>query len=877
MTSHEPLPPSPAVTERLVDIATGWAHPAPADAARAAGIAFADTVGCALAGVPDPAVTAYVRATGHFPFDNSGSPADAARVAGLAAHALDYDDVDDATISHPSAVMVPALLAVGADRRTSGAEVVTAFHRGLAVGRTLGAALGIRAHYEAGWHTTSTVGTVAATAAVGSLLGLDAPRVRAALGIAGSLAQGSRQNFGSMTKPLHAGQAAHNAVLAATLAEQDFTADHDALEGPLGFLSLHRGHASAPPTPGTDGATITGDADLARPFLNVKLYPCCYYTHAAADAAREVREDLLADGIHPDQLASVHVTVQPGGLAPLVHPRPVDGTQAKFSMEFVLAAMLSDGEVTLTTFAAESVARPDLRRLLARVTAAEAEVPPLGSPTWSAGYAVVVATTEDGRTVSRRIDRPRGHATRPVDEATLRTKFDDCLAAAGIPSTGDTDTLFGTLASIADQESITDVAAVITDVLATRAHATGPATGPPQPTTTSATEGLRRPLDGVVVVALEQAVAAPFASRQLADLGARVIKVERPGGGDFARAYDAHVGGTSSAFLWLGRGKESVVLDLKDDEGRARLEQLLQRADVFLQNLSPAAARRAGLDPDAVQERHPHLIACGISGYGEDGPMAAAKAYDLLVQAESGLIDLTGDGDVQAKVGISIADIAAGSYAYSSILAALHHRLRFGEALPVKISMLEALAEWLSYPLHYAVHSGAAPLRRGTSHATIAPYGAFATGDGGQILFAVQNDREWRRLCDVVLGDPTLADDPLYVDQPSRVAHADALEALIEDRLSTLTTEEARGLLEEADIAVARLNSISALKDHEQLRARDRWVDTPYPGGATETLRPPWTVPAAGGDFGAVPALGEHTEAVLAWLDEPPADPQAPD
>lgn len=402
---------------------------------------------------------------------------------------------------------------------------------------------------------------------------------------------------------------------------------------------------------------------------------------------------------------------------------------------------------------------------------------------------------------------------------------------------------------------------------------TGPPTGASQPTTTSATEGLRRPLDGIVVVALEQAVAAPFASRQLADLGARVIKVERPGGGDFARAYDAHVGGTSSAFLWLGRGKESVVLDLKDDEGRARLEQLLQRADVFLQNLSPAAARRAGLDPDAVQQRHPHLIACGISGYGEDGPMATAKAYDLLVQGESGLIDLTGDGRMQAKVGTSIADIAAGSYAYSSILAALHHRLRFGEALPVKISMLEALAEWVSYPFHYAVHSGAAPLRRGSSHATIAPYGAFTTGDGGQILFAVQNDREWRRLCDSVLDDPALADDPLYVDQPSRVAHADALESLIEHRFSAYTTEEARELLEQADIAVARLNGISALRDHEQLRARDRWVDTPHPGGTAETLRPPWTVPGSGDDFGAVPALGAHTASVLSWLDETAAEP----
>ena len=257
------------------------------------------------------------------------------------------------------------------------------------------------------------------------------------------------------------------------------------------------------------------------------------------------------------------------------------------------------------------------------------------------------------------------------------------------------------------------------------------------------------------------------------------------------------------------------------------------------------------------------------------------------MQGESGLIDLTGDGEMRAKVGTSIADIAAGSYAYSSILAALHHRLRFGEALPVKISMLEALAEWVSYPYLYAAHSGAAPLRRGTSHATIAPYGAFATGDGGRILFAVQNDREWRRFCDVVLGDPARADDPLFADQPRRVAHADALETLIEERLSALTVDEARALLEQADVAVARLNGIADLGEHEQLRARGRWIDTPHPGGTAETLLPPWSVPTAGGDrdpggdhdlggvFGAVPALGEHTESVLAWLDEDP-EPGAP-
>lgn len=454
-------------TGRLVDIARSWAHPRPAEAARGAGIAFADTVACAIAGLPDPGVAAFVRATGHAPF-SSGSPlADRARATGLAAHALDYDDVDDATISHPSAAMVPALLSVGADRRASGADVVAAFHRGLVVGRLLGAAVGVRSHYEAGWHTTSTLGTVAAAAAVGSVMGLDEPRMRAALGIAGSLAQGSRQNFGTMTKPLHAGAAAHNAVLAASLAEEGFTADDQLLEGPLGFIALHRGESSAPP--------VT-DADVATAFLNVKLYPCCYYTHAAADAVAELREDLVADGIDPTSIASLHVTVQPGGLAPLIHPRPVDGTQAKFSMEYVAAAMLADGAVTLASFEPDSVARPALQDLLATVTKAEAEVPPVGPAEWTAGYAVVVATLADGRTFSRRVDRPRGHATRPVDDATLRTKFDDCLTAAGLPggsTPGDASSapsaLFDALVTIADQRSVSEVAQRITTVLADRA------------------------------------------------------------------------------------------------------------------------------------------------------------------------------------------------------------------------------------------------------------------------------------------------------------------------------------------------------------------------------------------------------------------------
>ncbi len=453
-------------TGRLVDVARTWHHPHPDEAARAAGIAFADTVACAIAGLDDPGVAAFVRATGQAPFAPDSPIADVARATGLAAHALDYDDVDDATISHPSAAMVPALLAVGAERQASGAEVVTAFHRGLLVGRLLGAALGVRAHYEDGWHTTSTIGTVAAAAAVGSVMGLDETRMRAALGIAGSLAQGSRQNFGTMAKPLHAGAAAHNAVLAASLAEEGFTADGQLLEGPLGFIALHRGRSTAPP--------VT-DAEVTTAFLNVKLYPCCYYTHAAADAVSELREEMLAAGIDPASVASVHVTVQPGGLAPLIHPRPVDGTQAKFSMEYVAAAMLADGAVTLGSFEAGAVGRPAVQDLLTRVTKSEAEVPPVGRDSWTAGYAVVVATLPDGREFTRRVDRPRGHATRPVDDATLRTKFDDCLAAVGIAGAHEAEdahaaasALFDALVTISAQRSVAEVAAHITSVLAGR-------------------------------------------------------------------------------------------------------------------------------------------------------------------------------------------------------------------------------------------------------------------------------------------------------------------------------------------------------------------------------------------------------------------------
>lgn len=395
------------------------------------------------------------------------------------------------------------------------------------------------------------------------------------------------------------------------------------------------------------------------------------------------------------------------------------------------------------------------------------------------------------------------------------------------------------------------------------------------------------PLAGITVVTLEQAVAAPFASRQLADLGARVIKVERPDGGDFARGYDRTVTGVStpaqaaaddtatlsSAFLWLNRGKESVTLDIKSEDGRAALERLIAGADVFIENLSPSAARRAGLDPASVQTRHPSVIACSISGYGETGPMADAKAYDLLIQGETGMIALTGDGGMMAKVGISIADIAAGSYAYSSILAALLHRFRSGRVELVRISLFDALSEWLGYPLHYVLHGGAEPARRGTSHATIAPYGAFATGDGNVILFAVQSEREWVRFCEIVMSDAALAADERFGSQHSRVANAELLDEIINVRLSHLSQAEALGLLENADIAVARLNGITDLADHEQLVARDRWIDTPTPVGPVRTLLPPWTPGSQGREYGSVPRLGEHTRSVLAEFS--PADAES--
>jgi itaconate CoA-transferase len=379
---------------------------------------------------------------------------------------------------------------------------------------------------------------------------------------------------------------------------------------------------------------------------------------------------------------------------------------------------------------------------------------------------------------------------------------------------------------------------------------------------------LRLPLDGVVVVAVEQAVAAPFATRQLADLGARVIKVERRGRGDFARDYDESVDGLSSAFLWLNRGKESMTLDLKTPDGSAVLDDLLAVSDVFVHNMSPQAARRAGLDTATLHARHERLIPCSISGYGESGPMSDAKAYDLLVQGETGIVSLTGSGEQMAKVGISIADISAGMYAYSSILAALLHRERTGEVLPVEVSLFDSLTEWLAYPMYYTMYGGRAPKRMGTSHPTIAPYGAFEASDG-RLLLAVQNDQEWRRFCAVVLEDPEIADDPRYVSHRRRVENRDDLDARIAARLSSLDLESALQLLEQADIACARLNDISALPEHEQIVGRGRWVDTESPVGMVRTVVPPWLPAETQESLGSVPDVGAHTESVLQWLGLP--------
>jgi crotonobetainyl-CoA:carnitine CoA-transferase CaiB-like acyl-CoA transferase len=374
-----------------------------------------------------------------------------------------------------------------------------------------------------------------------------------------------------------------------------------------------------------------------------------------------------------------------------------------------------------------------------------------------------------------------------------------------------------------------------------------------------------RPLEGIRVVALEHAVAAPICSRHLADLGAEVIKVERPGEGDFARSYDSFVFGQASFFVWLNRGKRSIALDLKHPEAAKVLTRLLTGADVLLQNLAPGAAARLGLSHADLAPNHPGLIVCDISGYGESGPFARKKAYDLLIQAESGLISVTGTEDTPSRVGISAADIATGMYALSGILAALVRRGRTGEGANVKIAMLDALAEWMSYPMYRMAYANSPLPRSPTSHPALAPYGAHRTKDG-QVIFGLQNEREWVTFCTRVLERAEIATDPRFRDNNARREHRHELTRLIEDHFADTTSIDVVRKLDAAGIANGRLNEVRDVWDHEQFSARDRWREVGTPGGRIRALLPPIDFADVEAVMGDVPALGEHTDAVLREL-----------
>ncbi len=379
-----------------------------------------------------------------------------------------------------------------------------------------------------------------------------------------------------------------------------------------------------------------------------------------------------------------------------------------------------------------------------------------------------------------------------------------------------------------------------------------------------------KPLAGITVVTLEHAIAAPFCTRQLADLGARVIKIERPGTGDFARGYDSRVKGLASHFVWTNRSKESLTLDLKHADAAGVLARLLARADVLVQNLAPGAAARMGLSYDALREAHPKLIVCDISGYGDDpenpGPYRDKKAYDLLIQSESGFVSITGTADEPSKAGCSIADIAAGMYAYSSILAALIERGRTGRGQRIDISMLESMVEWMSYPLYYAFDGAPAPARTGASHATIYPYGPFPAGDGGIVMLGLQNEREWRIFCERVLERPELAADPRFASNAARTAARDQVRELIVAAFACMSSDQVVARLEAAQIANARVNTMSDVWAHAQLRARGRWTEVETASGAVPALLPPGARDADEVRMDAVPALGAHTDALLAEL-----------
>ena len=375
-----------------------------------------------------------------------------------------------------------------------------------------------------------------------------------------------------------------------------------------------------------------------------------------------------------------------------------------------------------------------------------------------------------------------------------------------------------------------------------------------------------RPLDGITVVALEQVIAGPFATRQLAELGARVIKVERPGGGDAARGYDRTVKGLSSHFVWTNRSKESLALDLKHPAASEILQKLVAKADVVLQNLAPGAAERLGLGAETLRGRHPRLIWCGISGYGPAGPYARKKAYDLLVQCEAGLLSVTGSADAPAKAGIPVADIAAGMYAFSSVLAALIRRGRTGEGATLDITMFEALGEWMGFPAYFTGYGGQAPPRSGAHHATIVPYGPFKAGDGATVFLSVQNEREFARFCADVLGEPALAADPKFSSGPARQQNRAALHAEIDRVFGALSCAELLRRLEQADVANARLNTMEEFWRHPQLEARGRWHPVGSPAGEIAMLKPPFNLDGMEPRMDPVPALGQHTEQVLREL-----------
>ena len=380
------------------------------------------------------------------------------------------------------------------------------------------------------------------------------------------------------------------------------------------------------------------------------------------------------------------------------------------------------------------------------------------------------------------------------------------------------------------------------------------------------------PLAGITVVALEQAVAAPFATRQLADLGARVIKIERPGAGDFARRYDRTVLGQSSYFVWLNRGKESIELDVKSAEGQAVLAALLDRADVLIQNLAPGAAGRLGLAAATLSRRYPRLICCSVSGYGPDGPYREKKAYDLLVQCEAGLLSVTGTADEPAKAGISVADIAAGMYAYTGVLTALYERERTGRGSCFEVAMLDALGEWMSQPYFFSVYGGQPAERTGARHASIAPYGPYPAAGGSQVFLGIQNEREWAVLCEKILGRPELITDERFATNPDRVAHNDELTVIIAAVFSAIPAAELMARLDAAGLANAQLRTPAEFAEHPQLAARDRWREVGTPHGPVRTLLPPVTVPGREPVLGAVPAVGQHTAAIRAELGFPPAD-----